>query len=93
MRCNRITIRDVWTSQKCYCNVSAATVLLQYMRIMQRLRKDNSITVRLTNEARQMLEEVAQADNRSAASWIENAIRRAHASLAQSASPLPKVKK
>lgn len=86
MQCNRITIHDVWSSRTCEHNRSAYGVLLQYIRCMEKIRKDKSLTIRLTNEARQMLNELAQADDRSAASWLEITIRRAHDALTSPAS-------
>lgn len=81
MQCNRITRIEYWQSHVCDVCVSAHDRLLHYICLMERIRKDKSLTVRITNEARDMLRQLADHDNRSDASWIENAIRRAHQEL------------
>ena len=58
-----------------------SAVCMHYIEWMERAPKDTSLTVRLTSEARQMLNELAAADDRSVSSWLERTIRQHHAEL------------
>jgi len=78
---NRINRTDHWNAVARDPKDSPKDKLLRYICSMERVRKDRTITVRITNEARDMLKSLCTIDNRSAASWLEHTIRRAHQEL------------
>ena len=53
--------------------------VLHYKCVMQKhVKKDAQIAVRVSTEAKQMVEELAAADGRSVANYLEHIIRRLH---------------